>query len=101
MPLSANSNPIVALKALEPELRSRGVTSLSIFGSRARGDFRSDSDIDVLIDVNPNAKLSAFDWVGLCDLIGDDLGITANVFFSRSLDPEFRKEISGDIRHVF
>jgi predicted nucleotidyltransferase len=101
MSVLADPNPIVALKALEPELRARGVTSLSVFGSRARGDSRPGSDIDVLIDVNPDAKMSAFDWVGLCDLIGEDLGITANVFFNRSLDPEFRKEISGDIRHVF
>ena len=101
MLLAADPNTIAALKALEPELRIRGVTSLSIFGSRARGDFRPGSDIDVLIDVSPDAKLSAFDWVGLCDLIGDNLGIFANVFFSRSLDPDFRKEISSDIRHVF
>ena len=37
------------LRALVPELKARGVTRLAIFGSRARGDHRPDSDLDVLI----------------------------------------------------
>jgi len=40
---------VATLKALEPELKQRGVASAAIFGSVVRGQARSDSDVDVLI----------------------------------------------------
>jgi uncharacterized protein len=94
-------DPITALKRLEPEIRARGVSSLAVFGSRARGDNRPDSDIDLLVEIEPDRKFSAFDWAGLCGKLTDDLGVEANVFFERSLDPQFRNEIAKDLRRVF
>ena len=41
---------IEKLKAMEPELRARGITRMQMFGSRARGDNHEDSDLDLLID---------------------------------------------------
>jgi uncharacterized protein len=47
----------------EGELRAQGVKSLAIFGSVARGDDRSDSDVDVLVEFDRRVGLLAF--VGL------------------------------------
>ena len=41
---------VAALRRHGAELQRLGVTSLSIFGSPARGDHRPDSDLDILID---------------------------------------------------
>ena len=38
------------LKSTEPELRARGVLSLSLFGSTARDEAGPDSDVDVLVE---------------------------------------------------
>jgi Arc/MetJ-type ribon-helix-helix transcriptional regulator len=46
---------VVALKALEPELRQRGVISTALFGSFVHGLARPDSDVDVLIAVEAEA----------------------------------------------
>ena len=46
---------VVALKALEPELRQRGVVSTALFGSFVHGLARPDSDVDVLIAVEAEA----------------------------------------------
>jgi predicted nucleotidyltransferase len=39
------------------------VTELSLFGSVLRPDFRSDSDVDVLVTFSPKAEISLFDLV--------------------------------------
>ena len=38
------------LRSVEPALRAQGVDALYLFGSYARDEARSDSDIDVLVD---------------------------------------------------
>jgi predicted nucleotidyltransferase len=37
------------------------ITEFSLFGSVLREDFRPDSDIDVLVSIDPNAPISLFD----------------------------------------
>ncbi len=49
---------IAKLRANAVAIKAEGVTKLAIFGSRTRGDAREDSDLDVLIDVDPNSKFS-------------------------------------------
>jgi len=55
------------LKACEADLRARGVAHAALFGSVARGDNRPDSDIDIMIDIDPEASdsMSVYDCVGL------------------------------------
>jgi uncharacterized protein len=62
-------NAIVArLQEQERALRERGVTRAALFGSRARGDNRPDSDIDIMIEVAP---MSLWGYVGVTQFIQD------------------------------
>jgi uncharacterized protein len=92
---------IEELKRLAPRLRAEGVTKLAIFGSRARGDNRPDSDLDVLIDVEQGRKFSLLDLIGVQHIIGDELGIETMAVMNRSLKEDFREEIEPDVRPVF
>ena len=49
------------LKQNEPALRARGVTHAAIFGSRARGDNRSDSDTNIMIEIDPDAPVGVYE----------------------------------------
>lgn len=53
------------LRAHGDALRQRGLTALWVFGSVVRGEARADSDIDLMAEFDPAAKLSL---VGLASL---------------------------------
>lgn len=41
----------------------QNVKRLSLFGSRLNGGYREDSDVDLLVDFNPTAKIGFFEFV--------------------------------------
>ena len=49
------------LRSIREPLRSRGVVSLWVFGSVARGEARPDSDVDLAIEFAPEARPSLFE----------------------------------------
>jgi uncharacterized protein len=53
------------LKDHEPELRRRGVTHAAVFGSVARGEARQTSDVDILIDLDPEQPIGLFDYAAI------------------------------------
>ena len=90
-----------ALKALEPELRERRIASLALFGSLVRGEAQPDSDIDVLIEIDPAANFDLFDLVGVQNLIGDRLGRAVDVVERDSLKSLIRDDILAEAESVF
>ena len=48
---------IATLRAHEAELRQAGLRSLSLFGSVARGETETDSDIDLAAEFDPAARM--------------------------------------------
>ena len=48
---------IARLRENEAALRARGVAHAALFGSRARGDARPDSDTDIMIEIDPTARI--------------------------------------------
>ena len=91
---------IAKLKEAAPALRAEGVRRLAIFGSRARGDAREDSDLDVLIDVD-DAKFSGLSIVGVQHIIKQATGIETQAEMRRSIEPRFAKRIADDVIEVF
>ncbi len=89
------------LRGLERPLRDRGLTALALFGSTVRGTSRPDSDIDVLIDVDPKVKFSLIDLVSVQDFLEDRLGRKVDVVTREGLDPAIRDRILREARQVF
>jgi uncharacterized protein len=92
---------IAAIRERAEAIKAEGVTKLAIFGSRARGDNRPESDIDVLIEVAPDASFSLLDLIGVQHIIEDATGLETQATMRRSLEPRFAERIADDIFEVF
>jgi hypothetical protein len=57
------------LYAATSALRARGIRHAAVFGSIARGENRPDSDLDIVIEVDPEARMTVFDYVGLKEYV--------------------------------
>ena len=72
----------------------RGVHNIRVFGSVARGEQRSDSDIDFLVDFEPGRSL--LDLTGLWLDLETVLGCKVDVVSSRGLKPRLADEVMLD-----
>ena len=67
-----NRESIIArLREHEATLRARGVAHAALFGSRARGDQGPDSDTDIMIEFDPAARITGFDYASLKTYIAE------------------------------
>jgi uncharacterized protein len=64
-----SQDAIAILRQHADALRARGVRHAALFGSAARGDAGPDSDIDIMIELDPGRHIDVFTYVGLKDYI--------------------------------
>lgn len=89
-------NPVlddIRQKAL-PVLKSEGVIRSSIFGSYVSGDYREDSDIDMLVEL-PKGK-SYLDLVSLQRRLGEVLVKKVDLLTYNSISPLLKDHILKD-----
>ncbi|MGH6906124.1 MAG: nucleotidyltransferase family protein [Geminicoccaceae bacterium] len=89
------------LRASRAELEREGVRHVAIFGSFARGDDRPDSDIDILVGLDPDAKVGLFGYGRLANAFDQILGRPADLVHGGSLKKAFEREIQRDAVHAF
>ena len=73
------------------------VRRMALFGSYARGDQQSDSDVDILVDIDPSVGL---DFVTLADQIEQLLGMPVELVSRRAIKPTKFKYIEQDLIYV-
>lgn len=97
-----NRDDIIArLRQNEAELRARGVLHAALFGSRARNDARQDSDTDIMVDLDPAAHVTLFDYVGLKDYIASLFEGPVDVVNRAALKPHVRPVATADALYAF
>lgn len=90
---------ISLLKANSQRLKSYGVSNLSIFGSFTTGKINDDSDVDLLIDFDPNEK-SYDNFMDLSFFLEDLLGRKVEVVTPNSLSKHIGLHILKQAEHV-
>jgi predicted nucleotidyltransferase len=70
---------IEILRAHEAPLRLQGVRRAALFGSTARGDATRDSDLDILVEIDPTARVDLYAYVGITQYIADLFPVSVDV----------------------
>jgi predicted nucleotidyltransferase len=92
---------VARLRAMQPAISREGVTRMALIGSRARRDNRPDSDIDLMISVDPSRRFSIFDLIGVKHLVEDEIGLPVDIIMERSLRPDFAARAIRDAVEIF
>jgi hypothetical protein len=87
------------LTELKSELTEKYyVNQLGIFGSYARGDYNSASDIDVLVEYAQ--KPSLFDLIELKDYLSDHLQMKVDLVTKDGLKPQIKETILAEVIYL-
>ena len=89
------------LRAHEAALRQLGVAHAAVFGSVARGEAGTESDIDVLVDLDENRPMGIFEYARTKLYIDELLEGSSDVVNRRTLKPLLRASILHDAVHAF
>lgn len=74
------------------------ITGLALFGSVARGEQTSASDVDILVELNGKLGLG---FVSLAYELEDLLGERVDLISRRSVRPNYWERIAPDVLEVF
>jgi predicted nucleotidyltransferase/DNA-binding XRE family transcriptional regulator len=74
--------------------RRHGTRNLRVFGSIARGEERSESDVDLLVDLEPGRTL--VDLAGFRREVADILGVEVDAATEDMLKPRARKRVLAE-----
>jgi len=92
---------LTILRGHRDELRRRGVARAAVFGSVARGEARADSDVDVLVEIEPRANLGVWEYAALKRYIGEIFPGRVDVADLAQLRPRIRHAVEGDAVYAF
>ncbi len=85
--------------------RRCNIRSLSLFGSAVRGDFRQDSDVDVLVEFAEGADVGLFEIVSmeaeLEGIIGRNVDLVTRNAVEQSRNYIRRKHILKDLEPIY
>lgn len=92
---------IARLRENEAALKARGVAHAALFGSRARGDARPDSDTDIMIEIDPEAPVGVYEYVRIKEYIANLFDGRVDVVDREGLKPYVRPAATSEAIYAF
>ncbi|MCI0392008.1 MAG: nucleotidyltransferase family protein [Acidobacteria bacterium] len=99
MPVQTKEQVLTLLREHQPELRRLGVKRCGVFGSFARNEARAQSDVDILVEFEPEKK--SFDnFMQLTFLLEDLFGRRVDLVTTESLSPYIGPHILSEVEYA-
>ena len=80
-------------KQLDEFCKERHIRKLSLYGSALRNDFKSNSDIDILVEFNPGFKVGLLKMAKIENELSELLGRKVDLRTPKDLSHYFRQEV--------
>jgi uncharacterized protein len=81
--------------------RRHHIRRLALFGSVLRDDFRPESDVDVLVEFEPEHRYTYFTLAQIEEELAGLLGRKVDVHVPKSLHPFIRDKVLGQAEPVY
>ena len=89
------------IRLIKEELRKEyGVREIGVYGSYVRGEYRIDSDIDILVEFEEDAKMDLIKFVELEDYLSELLGVKVDLVMKSVLKPRLGKHILKEVIYL-
>jgi len=92
---------LATLRRHKAELRRQGVARAAIFGSTARNEAGPDSDVDVLVEIDPKAEVDLYRYVGIIQFLEGLFSSPVDVANKGKLTPRVRPNAERDAIYAF
>ena len=92
---------LAKLRENEATLKRLGVSHAALFGSVARGDDRPDSDIDILVEIAPDARIGLFQYTGIVRYLEEMFPVRVDVANREGLKPLVRPNAEREAIYAF
>lgn len=81
--------------------RRHAIRRLSLFGSALGADFRPDSDVDLLVEFEPGARVGLFQMVEMEDELSRLIGRRVDLRTSAELSRYFREDVVANAETLY
>jgi predicted nucleotidyltransferase len=99
-PMPMPTRLLLPQDAIRDFCRAHAVRELAVFGSAVRDDFRGDSDVDVLIDLAPDARVGLIGLQRMRDELSALIGRPVDLLTRSSLNRHIRDEVLREARII-
>lgn len=88
-------------QALEGAAEKEMIRSISLFGSQLHGDATSSSDVDLIVEFTPEAKVGFFKLYDLEELLSKNIGRKVDLTTPNGLHRYIRKQVLDEAKLIY